>query len=87
MTTFKYKDKIISTPNLEKKLKRMKLTLDDIEIIQDPIKKEKPVEEEFTFDIPHYYYIDKTTGYKYLSIYDNLPYEQITREEYYERTL
>ena len=34
--TFKYQDKIITTPNLEKKLKRMKLQLSDIEIIETP---------------------------------------------------
>ena len=46
MVTFKYKDKIISTPNLEKKLKRMKLSLNDIEIIDTPInKKEEDIEE------------------------------------------
>ena len=39
--TFKYKDKIITTPNLEKKLKRMKLSLEDIEIIKTPIKKQQ----------------------------------------------
>ena len=37
--TFKYNGKIITTPNLEKKLKRMKLQLSDIEIIEAPIKK------------------------------------------------
>ena len=39
--TFKYNGKIITTPNLEKKLKRMKLNLEDIEIIDNPIKKPK----------------------------------------------
>ena len=39
-TTFKYQGKIITTPNLEKKLKRMKISIDDIEIIETPIKKE-----------------------------------------------
>lgn len=40
MITFKYKDTIISTPNLEKKLKRMGIQLSDIEIIEEaPIKK------------------------------------------------
>lgn len=39
--TFKYKETIITTPNLEKKLKRMKLSIDDIEIIDNPIKKEE----------------------------------------------
>jgi hypothetical protein len=36
---FKYNNKIITTPNLEKKLKRMKISIDDIEIIETPIKK------------------------------------------------
>ena len=40
--TFKYNNKIITTPNLEKKLKRMKISIDDIEIIENPLKKEKP---------------------------------------------
>lgn len=40
--TFKYKNKIITTPNLEKKLKRMKLSIDDIEIINNPIIKKEP---------------------------------------------
>ena len=35
---FKYKGQILSTPNLEKKLKRMKISLDDIEIIEEPKK-------------------------------------------------
>ena len=39
--TFKYQDKIITTPNLEKKLKRMKLQLSDIEIIETPNEKEE----------------------------------------------
>lgn len=39
--TFKYKDKIITTPNLEKKLKRMKISLEDIEIIETSKQKEK----------------------------------------------
>ena len=38
-TIFKYNNKIITTPNLEKKLKRMKISIDDIEIIETPIKK------------------------------------------------
>ena len=41
--TFKYNGKVITTPNLEKKLKRMKLQLSDIEIIDNSIKKEKPL--------------------------------------------
>lgn len=41
-TTFKYQGKIITTPNLEKKLKRMKISINDIEIIDNPIKKKEP---------------------------------------------
>lgn len=40
--TFKYNNKIITTPNLEKKLKRMKLSINDIEIIDNPITKKEP---------------------------------------------
>lgn len=44
---FKYKNKYLSTPNLEKKLKRMGITKDDIEIIEPPLKKkEETIEEE-----------------------------------------
>ena len=42
--TFEYKGKIITTPNLEKKLKRMKLSLEDIKIIPTPLKKESKSE-------------------------------------------
>ena len=45
--TFKYKDTIITTPNLEKKLKRMGIQLSDIEIIEEVpiIKKETGIED------------------------------------------
>lgn len=39
--TFKYNNKIITTSNLEKKLKRMKISLKDIEIIENQVKKEE----------------------------------------------
>lgn len=39
--TFKYNGKLISTPNLEKKLKKMKLQLSDIEIVEIPKKEEQ----------------------------------------------
>ena len=41
--TFKYNNKIITTPNLEKKLKRMKISINDIEIIDTSIKKTESV--------------------------------------------
>ena len=45
--TFKYNGAIITTPNLEKKLKRMGISLDDIELIQEikPLKKEDDSKE------------------------------------------
>lgn len=50
--TFKYNGKIISTPNLEKKLKRMKISIDDIEIVDKPIpiKKEDNGLEDYMLD-------------------------------------
>ena len=46
--TFKYNGKIISTPNLEKKLKRMKISINDIEILEkiEDVKKEPTIIEE-----------------------------------------
>lgn len=49
--TFKYKSKIITTPNLEKKLKRMKISIDDIEIIEEPqVQKKQEDENELMKD-------------------------------------
>lgn len=49
--TFKYNGKIISTPNLEKKLKRMKISINDIEIVEKSQKKiEDKTEDEFQLD-------------------------------------
>lgn len=52
MITFKYQGKIITTPNLDKKLKRMKLSINDIEIIDTPIvkKKEESGIEDYMLD-------------------------------------
>jgi len=44
--TFKYQGKIITTPNLEKKLKRMKISIDDIEIIEEQIVQKKQEDED-----------------------------------------
>lgn len=48
-TTFIYKGKTITTPNLEKKLKRLKITIDDIQIVDTPIKKKQ---EDTVIEIP-----------------------------------
>lgn len=49
--TFKYQGKIITTPNLEKKLKRMKISINDIEILEEqevPKQKEDGLDEWMT---------------------------------------
>ena len=60
-TTFIYNGKTITTPNLQKKLKRMKITEADIEIIENPIpKKEEKQSLDFPLeDYPYYKYPDK----------------------------
>jgi hypothetical protein len=73
--TFKYNGKIITTPNLEKKLKRMKISIDDIEIIDTPIikkesksgiedymlNKEQVIVKSKLDDIQRICYVDKGT--------------------------
>ena len=55
-TTFIYNGKTITTPNLQKKLKRMKITEADIEIIENPIpKKEEKQSLDFPLEDYHYY--------------------------------
>lgn len=66
-TTFKYQNQIITTPNLEKKLKKMKLTLEDIEIIS-----EKKEEEKEDTNWRTLYYFKTKTGETITSIYPNL---------------
>lgn len=79
--TFKYKNKIISTPNLEKKLKRMKLSLKDIEIIEE----EKKIILDEDNEVIKYYFINKDNGYRICSIYPECPdgYVKCTKEEYH----
>lgn len=38
--SFKYQNKIYTTPDINKKLKRMKLSLEDVEIVEIPKKEE-----------------------------------------------
>lgn len=72
-TTFIYKGKKITTPNLEKKLKRMKITLDEIEIITvDNTKKEQTNELEIPLEKYHLYkYPNKEEWHCYIT--DNPP--------------
>lgn len=67
--TFKYQNQIITTPNLEKKLKKMKITLADIEIIPES---DKVTEKEDTNWRTLYHFKNPKTGETITSIYDNL---------------
>lgn len=66
--TFKYNGKIISTPNLEKKLKRMKISMEDIEIINNlPEKEETNTLDDFHLThLPYYEPIEGGYALHYL---------------------
>lgn len=72
MIYFKYNNKVYEVPNLEKKLKRMKLSLDDITIIDKPIKKSNEDNNEDNGVIKYHY--THPSGYSATSIYDNDQY-------------
>ena len=67
-TYFKYQDKIYKTSNLDKKLKKMKLTLADIELIDKPVKVDNDNEDN---GITTHHFI-LPNSYTVTSIYDNL---------------
>ena len=54
-TTFIYNGKTITTPNLQKKLKRMKITEADIKIIPNPTKEETKSELDIPLENYHAY--------------------------------
>lgn len=64
---FMYNGRIYNPVNVEKKLKKMGITMDDIEIIPEEVKKIEEVDDTVT-----YLFIDKNNGKKITSIYDNL---------------
>ena len=64
---FMYNGRIYNPVNVEKKLKKMGITMDDIEIIPEEFKKIEEVDDTVT-----YLFIDKNNGKKITSIYDNL---------------
>ena len=64
---FKYNGRIYNPVNVEKKLKKMGITMDDIEIIPEEVKKIEEVDDTVT-----YLFIDKNNGKKIISIYDSL---------------
>lgn len=63
---FIYNGRIYNPVNVEKKLKKMGITYNDIEIIPD---KEEVIEY---MDIPKYYFKNKTTNEEIVSIYPSL---------------
>ena len=64
---FMYNGRIYNPVNVEKKLKKMGITMDDIEIIPEEIKEVKYEDDTIT-----YLFIDKINGKRIVSIYDNL---------------
>lgn len=72
ITTFIYKGAIIETPNLEKKLKRMKLTVQDIQII--PNREVKQIDEipDIDENIILYKWINKRNNNIHVSINNTL---------------
>lgn len=70
-TRFKYKGVILETPNLKKKLKRMGITINDIEILPEEKKiiEEEKVEEDRKV---LYHFKNPKTGETITSIYSNL---------------
>ena len=73
-----YNGRVYNPVNTEKKLKKMGITIDDIEII-----KEGPVEEPPPIpDVELYYYYNPITGCSIVSIYENVNengYERIDK--------
>lgn len=64
---FMYNGRIYNPVNVEKKLKKMGITINDIEIIPEEVKKIEEVDDTVT-----YLFIDKNNGKKIISIYNNL---------------
>ena len=64
---FKYNGRIYNPVNVEKKLKKMGITMDDIEIIPEEVKKIEEVDDTVT-----YLFIDRVNGKRIVSIYNNL---------------
>ena len=83
---FMYNGRIYNPVNVEKKLKKMGITMDDIEIIPEEIK-----EVEYEDDTITYLFIDRVNGKRIVSIYDNLDdlkdlinvndYEKVRKED------
>lgn len=66
---FKYNGKVWDPKNPEKKLKQLGITWEDVEVIPDEPKIEKPIE---LTNPPCFIFINPQTGESIESIYDNL---------------
>lgn len=78
---FKYKGKVYNPKNPEKKLKQLKITWDEVEIIND-LQEEQIVEYEDPKRL--YYFLNRNTGYSISSINPECKfrgYEPISLEE------
>lgn len=83
---FMYNGRIYNPVNVEKKLKKMGITMDDIEIIPEEIKEVKYEDDTIT-----YLFIDRVNDKRIVSIYDNLDdlkdlinvndYEKVRKED------
>lgn len=83
---FMYNGRIYNPVNVEKKLKKMGITMDDIEIIPEEIKEVKYEDDTIT-----YLFIDRINDKRIVSIYDNLDdlkdlinvndYEKVRKED------
>lgn len=69
--SFKYNGKIWNPKNPEKKLKQLGITWDDVEIIEQSLKKESTTEYADPYRL--YYFINPETNYSYTSIYNECP--------------
>ncbi len=67
MVKFKYNNKVYNPVDLEKKLKKLGITIDDIEIIEDVKEEETSIEK-----IKLFHFRNRLTGHTITSIYDNL---------------
>lgn len=79
MITFKYNGKIYKPSNLENKLKKLGITINDIEIIDDTQTKAEKIQEEKEankLELPHFisvYWDTKCKGWLEFKNTDNMP--------------
>lgn len=76
---FMYNGRIYNPVNVEKKLKKMGITIDDIVIIKEKSKEDPPM----VSDVKLFYFYNPNTGCSITSIYDNdiNGYERINKRQ------